>query len=196
MHEYASGQHRFFDDLVNWLVAMASFAVAAWEYSGGSGRFRADEPMNLAGKLIDFDLLLRPSSLIDAVVADQRPNRIQLEEFPRLHFPDRAPRTEPRRILGTIIQAAFVHYYETLVESIRATHGRSTSAWPAVLNFGRVIRNGFTHGGRIAFDNPRAAPVSWRGLTYGPGDNGRPILYADLMPADIILLMEEMDLAL
>jgi len=61
------------------------------------------------------------------------------------------------------------------------------------LNFGRVVRNAFAHGGLINIENPNSQPVSWRGLTYGPQHHGRQILYTDVTPVEVIFLMDEMD---
>lgn len=45
----------------------------------------------------------------------------------------------------------------------------------------------------IDFRNRNANSVSWRGLSYSPKDNGRPLLHADIWPGDIFYLLEEMD---
>jgi hypothetical protein len=71
--------------------------------------------------------------------------------------------------------------------------GTEVSGWPAVWNFGRVVRNAMSHGGKVHFTNSGASPVSWKGLTYSPADNGRQILHSDLWPGDIFDLIIEMD---
>jgi hypothetical protein len=78
-------------------------------------------------------------------------------------------------------------------DALRAAHGGEQEKWPPVLRFGWAVRNAFAHDGKILFKNPNATSVTWRGFTYGPPDNGHQILYTDLMDADVIILMEEMD---
>ena len=67
--------------------------------------------------------------------------------------------------------------------------------WPQIWNFGRIMRNACSHNSKIYFENNRAVPVSWKGLTYSPSDNGHPI-FEDIGPADLIFLIIEMDIAL
>lgn len=96
-------------------------------------------------------------------------------------------------MMAPALFASFVHYYESAVDDMGVAHGTDPTAWPGVLRFGWAVRNAFAHDGKILFKNPNAAPATWRGLTFGPQDNGRQILYTDLMPADIVILMDEMD---
>jgi hypothetical protein len=43
--------------------------------------------------------------------------------------------------------------------------------------FGRAVRNALVHNGCIQFTNSASPAVEWRGLQYGFGDNGRPVLF-------------------
>lgn len=45
------------------------------------------------------------------------------------------------------------------------------------------------HGSRIKIDNVKAAPVSWKGLSYGPEQNGREIFGTDIEVGDLLMLM-------
>ena len=98
-----------------------------------------------------------------------------------------------KRYYGKLISAAFVSYFEAQRDAVESKYGKETTGWPDVWNFGRIVRNAFSHGGKVHFDNPKSASVKWKGLTYGPTDNGRVILFVDITAVDIILLMEEMD---
>lgn len=57
--------------------------------------------------------------------------------------------------------------------------------WQPTLNFCRVVRNAAAHGS-INFRNLRAPSVVWRGLSFGPADNGRQIIGGELRVGDII----------
>ena len=65
------------------------------------------------------------------------------------------------------------------------------SEWGPVWRFGRVIRNSMAHGGRI--DIRDGTEVKWRKLKYSRLDQGRMIINIDMWPADIIVLIYEME---
>ena len=56
-----------------------------------------------------------------------------------------------------------------------------------------ATRNSVAHKNEVFFRNPAAAPVTWRGLMYSPGDNGRKVLNGDFCAADFICLMTDLD---
>ena len=66
---------------------------------------------------------------------------------------------------------------------------RSTDEnWPPPLNFARVVRNAIAHGA-IKINDPKSAPVSWRGLSYSHADNGKKIVGTDLKLGELLALM-------
>jgi hypothetical protein len=67
----------------------------------------------------------------------------------------------------------------------------SNKQWPDVLNFGRIVRNAFAHGGTLEIRD--GTSVRWGGLRYSKSQNGRRVLYNDLSSADLTILMLEMD---
>ncbi len=180
------------------MVSLATFGAAVLAYQrqpsiyGVADRFSIGGSKGLAG----FDLVFMPSTLLQALVADERPTILEFEQVPIIEW-GMEPRREPRRVPAVVIQAAFVHYYESVLEAIEAAHGSSREwhKWPDVLRFGRAVRNAFTHDGRVYAPNRTAPAATWRGLTYGPAQHGREVIYNDLFPADLVILMEEMDAA-
>jgi hypothetical protein len=192
----------YFDDLVTLLVSMTSFGVAAQVCHSKSGRPILELPYRISGSpLFGVDLRYDPAPMMDCVVEDRRPTQVVLE--PVGLFPLNSPgRSEPRLIVGMFLQAVFVRYFESIEASIEAKYGTDRSKWPAVHDIGRVVRNAFAHGGLIHFEGSATRSVAWRpdpdspGLRYGPSDEGRPVLFNDMFPADVILLMREMDRAL
>jgi hypothetical protein len=192
---YHAGQHRFFDDLVNYCLSHALFGAAVLSHRDGLG-FDPRDWLQLEGStsLAGAHLIFRPGELLDALICDDRPTMLQFREE---QVDDWAgpPNRQPRLLLAQAAYAAFVHYYESALDQMKTAHGNDPAAWPGVLRFGWAIRNAFAHDGQILFKNPNAAPVTWRGLTYGPRHNGQRVLYVDLMPADLVILMDEMDAA-
>lgn len=93
--------------------------------------------------------------------------------------------------------AVFSVFSERVCDWVRHNHSGDTKNWPPNINFGRVIRNAIVHGGKINSVNAKADPVSWRGLTFSPADNGAVAINAGkLSGGDLILLMLEMELEL
>jgi len=196
---YSAGYHRFFDDLFNLLVSSISFGSAAEAFRGGDPTFGAHDRVLFQGRVTYTELIAQPSKILPPILEDRRPDRIELLEhgwaIDWSRVPGSKSRQEAKRVLAPVIHAAFVHYYESVLDQIVAARGPRGSwhQWPELVRFGKAVRDAFTHGGTIHFTDPKAPAATWRGLTYGPTQNGQQVLYTDLMPADVIILMEEMD---
>lgn len=200
MRIYAQDRHLFFDDLIAMLSSLRSLILAMESHS--LGKPLLVDPTNsfrLSGCTIDVDLIFHPYELMTILASDGWPTRVEFAEEPRQKSTPKATGIVLSSagfisVQSLITQSSFVRYYETLVPLVEAKFTEDRQRWPEVLNFGRIIRNAFVHRGMIHFENARAPSVSWRGLTYGPTDNGRHIMYRDVSQVEIILLMEEMDL--
>lgn len=94
---------------------------------------------------------------------------------------------------GKIIQSTFSQYYENIKSTIEEKFGKEVENWPNVWNFARVVRNAFSHGGRIKISNSKAPKIVWRELEYDYYSNGKSIMYTDLTAVELIFLMIEMD---
>lgn len=92
--------------------------------------------------------------------------------------------------------AQFVLYYEQYIDVVKrdASHDRDRFIEP--WKFARVIRNAIVHSGTIDIRDPTFPPVSWRGLQYGPADDGKRAIGTDIQAPEIIYLMLQMDEAL
>jgi hypothetical protein len=197
---YTASQHRFFDDLVTMLASLASFGIATNLYAQGPESLELDRSVGFGGCTIKTDLIFDAGAVMPILIADKWPAQIELRREPHeCGIPDQIGHTsssgEVKGLTGLIMQSSFIHYYETMVPAVEARFTSDRSQWPPVWNFGRVVRNAFAHGGNIHFTNQNAASVSWHGITYGPSDNGRQIMYRDVAQVEVIFLMEEMDAA-
>ncbi|MPR60617.1 hypothetical protein D7027_02065 [Ochrobactrum intermedium] len=86
-------------------------------------------------------------------------------------------------------QALFTNFYENNKRKIEQVHG-SVKQWPETWKFGRALRNAMAHNGRVDIrDN---ATVRWKGLSYSKADNGTELMNIDIWPADIFVLIKEM----
>jgi hypothetical protein len=81
----------------------------------------------------------------------------------------------------------FLQYYETWANEVQGLD--------MVWQFGRVVRNACAHDGKIRIQNPKAASVNWRTLSYSSADNGH-LIFDDFTAVEMISLMEDMDSAL
>ncbi|MBV8187173.1 MAG: hypothetical protein JO339_08035 [Alphaproteobacteria bacterium] len=85
---------------------------------------------------------------------------------------------------------AILVFYERYRPWLQGRFGRETKARPEFWRFCWAIRNAAVHHqGRINFTNSTAAPVTWRGLTYSPADNGKQVFGTDLSVGDLMFLM-------
>ncbi len=92
-------------------------------------------------------------------------------------------------VLRQATAAVFLAYFERYNEWLDENLGTDAHVnWPMTLNFARVVRNAASHG-KINIRNPRAPPVTWRGLAYAQADNGKQDFGEDLYTGDIIQLM-------
>ena len=183
-------RHRFFDGLVSYLVAVASIGAALGAQSMRSqGSWAANETivLNSTGRIADIGLVLHPKSLMDELARERWPQSLMFvvetaDPQSRAAWSDEdGPNLE-----GLLLRAAFVQYVETIRPQL------PPGSYP-LWDFGRVVRNAFVHDGKIDIRKPRDEPVSWRGITYGPADNGRQVLGHDLAAVELVMLMREMD---
>jgi hypothetical protein len=191
-------KHRFFNDLITLFSSISSLGTAFEANRTGTAKaYSPQEYITLEGitKVSNIELRFFPYPLMEILIANKWPTRIEFETRPISNPTPSHPLwlTGLQGIHGSMIQSAFVHYFESIRPVIENKFSKDTRNWPNVCNFARVIRNAFAHGGMINFENPNAIPVQWKTLSYSPSENGRQILYQDVTAVEIILLMEEVD---
>lgn len=201
MRVYTRGDHRFFDRVVALLVSLASLGKAINVQSGGfRNAYGPRDCIAIAGiaHVSGLELRFYPYHVLESLLRNEWPDRLELEDCPLAGPPGHLPLTVDclRLVQGLMSQWAFVSYFESVRPEIEALHGTDPYQWPGVCNFARVVRNAFSHGGEIYFSNPGSQGVCWSTLTYSPADNGRQILYRDVTPVEIVLLMEDVDAVL
>ena len=184
-----------FDDIANYLITMISLTLTTELYvQGYASRYAPNHQARLDAKQVGKGLIIYPYQLLDEVHANRWPTRLSVEEEP-VQIPASATLN-----LGifeiqflAIERSMFLNYFEHQRPQIEAKYNKDPTHWPRDWNFGRVVRNSFAHRDEVGFDNLKAAPVTWRGLTYSPADNGRKVLHMDIWPADLLYLMMDMD---
>jgi hypothetical protein len=196
VHGRVTAQERYFADFETYLVALHGFAlVAEAATSGTASMYRASDAVTLGCKQSPEQWVWIPALTVALLARNISPLEAALE---RIHC--RLPAPNERLNLGALEtllynfgQALATNFYERHRSKAEAKFGTNPASWPSVWNFGRVVRNAMSHGGKIDIRNANAVPVQWRGLRYSSSDNGRQVLHTDLWPGDLFNLILEMD---
>jgi hypothetical protein len=187
----------FFGDVVVYLVALQGFVHSTEIYNRGSAvRWPADDTAEMHAKQMRMSLTWTPVELMKVVCANQTPTFLNFETAGMPIEPDAVLNLgaiEP--LLFSFGQAMVTNYYERYLDDIQGAHTKSSTNWPSLWRFGRVVRNAMAHGGRIRIDSKNATPVNWRSLSYSYKDNDRLVLHGDIWPGDLVYLLREMDRA-
>jgi hypothetical protein len=186
------GTHRFFDQLITAQAATVAFIVSV------VARQRADifkgplgGPISQSCYTTSEEIRFNPLEPLDVISGKQTEVNLVIEPGGTRPSPYPDP-TGVQLLMGSLFEHAFITYFAKNEAAIRARHGGKLH-WPGALNFGRIVRNAFAHGGTLNItDN---IPGQWRGLSYSATANGRRVLYNDLSSGDLTLLMLEMDSA-
>jgi hypothetical protein len=143
-------------------------------------------------ELLPFEILFEAHQPADCAMIDQVPGRLSLPVRLKLkeHHPFRTEGTAS--ITLRMFAAIFALAYEGPLNWQREVDS-NPAKWPPVLAFCRVVRNAIAHDGRVRIANAKAPPVSWRGLTYGYGDNGKALLGPGVGTGDLLILLFDLD---
>jgi hypothetical protein len=92
-------------------------------------------------------------------------------------------------VLTNMISPIFVEFFEAYRPWLNSKF-KKVDQWPAIFNFGRVIRNAASHGGALDIRDLKT-DVSWYNLRYTAADDKRAVIGPDLAFADLIILIFE-----
>jgi hypothetical protein len=193
--EITQSRDKCFDDIANYLITFISLTLTAELYAAGrASRYASKDRVTIDGKRVGKRLIIYPYTLLDEVFAHRWPTKLVVDEEPvQIHASAILRLGVLERPLYALEQSMIINYFEREGPQIAAKHGGDTTLWPADWNFARIVRNSVAHKNEVFFNNLHAAPVTWRGLTYSPADNGRKVLNGDLWAADLIYLMTDLD---
>jgi len=197
----------FFEDLHTMMIALSSVVMLSHDIRNRKSQLhnnfddaKLENLMEVpfAGLLINEDYSFKAFEPLKSMVNNIQLNKIELKVYPPVRNIQDVPGVhyiqQHSFFQQKIIGAAFVNFYESILDTIKSKFpGSPDPNWPAVLNFARIIRNSYSHGGRISFQNAQASSVTWRGLSYSPIDNGR-FIHDKIFVVEIIELMKEMNL--
>lgn len=188
----------FFDELISFILMVSSLAPSIELQNDRKTtkwlptQYIVFEP----GRAFrDFQIRVYPYEIINLISKNIWPSKFVIIKEPFIHSVQEHPVSINciQMVHGTIIQSTFSQYYENIKSTIEEKFGKEVENWPNVWNFARVVRNAFSHGGRIKISNSKAPKIVWRELEYDYYSNGKSIMYTDLTAVELIFLMIEMD---
>jgi hypothetical protein len=175
--------NRCFQNLVTAQAALAGY-LRAHEAGGLISQVCFTEPREIE---------LYGDALLDTITQLRWPTELRIGFHGGSANPTRYPNPDGiQRLMGSLYEHAFVTYFETVRPEIEARFG-AIPAWPETIDFGRVVRNAFAHGGTVEIRQGTREGSVWRGVRYTRAENGRVILYNDLAHGDVTLLMLDID---
>lgn len=187
-----------FEPMATYLTALHGFVSLLAIYKPGPEGPAPWRPTDVAifdGAACDVRLVWSPHHVVVPMLLNAWPVTVEFQSFSADPIP-------PGSVLNLGVVEHFIfglgqqlltNFVEGRKAVLRSTYGKVTN-WPPIWNFGRVVRNAMSHGGRIRIDD--RSVVHWRNLTYSDADNGNPIINVDLWPADLFILVKEMEAAL
>lgn len=187
-----------FKAVATYLTALHGFMTMTEAYNNdgkGAVPWAADDVALFDGSACSIRLEWSPHETVSAMVRNAWPHKIDF----LMH--SAAPVIEGTPLnLGVLEhfmfglgQALLTNFVEEQKSFLKEKHG-AVAKWPPVWNFARVIRNAMAHGGSIRIDDN--TKVEWKRLRYSKGENGRRIINVDIWPADLFILIKEMEQAL
>lgn len=190
-----SQQVGFFDELNTLVTATAAVAIAADLHVSGSVTYQPGDYLTIVGKHVDSRVRMPLAGPIAVALAGRKPDVIELAVVPgRDRERGYAYKTSGLvALLDSLFQPFIVNYYERWVDDIRSRVSTDRTSWPASWQMGWMIRNAVSHGGNVHFRHQSQQPVSWRGLTVSPADQGKQVLGHFINQGDLLVLLIDME---
>lgn len=193
--EISRDSDSYFEYVANYVVNLVSLTLTAeLHVAGRASRYEPNHTVEIDGKQTATRLRIYPYALLDELFKLKWPTTLTFEEESISISEDAQLDLGVLELpLFSLEQSMVVSYFERYRADVVVRFGNDTKDWPEDWNFARVVRNSVAHGGTIDIRNANAPPTTWRGLSYGPAENGRRVIHNDLWPADLILLLRDLD---
>jgi hypothetical protein len=167
--------------------------IATQHYLNGSVSHKEGDYSIVQASVLDIQIRLPIFGPVQLAIFDKESDGVSLFFEQKSEPSHQNPHTTSgfRSVFFFAISPLFVDFFET-VRPWLEQNAVDSAKWPSVLDFGRVIRNACSHGGKLHMPKPSSRPVSWYQLHYDPSQHGKQIIGADLGFADLLILMIEM----
>lgn len=152
----------------------------------------ADHYAAFDGKVCPVRLHWRPHHLVYAAINNGIPAMIEFEQFETSPMPadESLNLGALQHFMTGLSQSMIVPYYEDRKPVLKSKYGSPTK-WPPVWQFAHTVRNAMSHGNKVNITNGKS--TTWKGLTYTSASNGRKVVNEDLFPADLFILLRELE---
>jgi hypothetical protein len=171
-------------------IFLAAISHAASSMADGRTHKSPNPLMQFNTRQLDYAFVLAVRNPLMNALLNKSPPYIEIGMIPNgdLTLEDAKVGTSGfNTVLAHTFSSIFIIFFERHVDWLDDTYGAAIN-WHPTLDFCRVVRNAAAHGS-IYIKNPQAPSVTWRGLSFGPADNGRQIMGNELCFGDILGLM-------
>jgi len=185
-----------FHGLATYLTALQGFFGLAdiYDHTTPTAPWAHDDVAIFDAAACDVRLIWNPFQTVFPMTRNAWPHQIEFAAYEAKPIQGNLNLGVLEHYMYGLGQLLLVNMVENQKPLLKQRFG-STRSWPPVWNFARVVRNAMSHGGQLAIED--RAQVSWKRLSYSDADNGRRrIINVDLWPADLIILVEEMQRAM
>jgi hypothetical protein len=194
----SEGKTRLFEPMLKLLFIADALAVALLVLHRGKVNLDAEKD-HATATCKQFPIILRYPVLKPTLsILHEEPLTEITFSFTPLDPPALPPTAGKRKLKGVgrsllgAVSPVFVDFYEKHRSWMTATFGKHPD-WPPLFRFAWMLRNFISHTeGRVRFNDPNIAPVTWHQLSYSPADNGRQVIGVDIDIADLVVLMFEL----
>lgn len=189
---------RAFKPLASYLMALHAFAGLLEIYKPdekGARRWERAEVALFDAAACDTRLTWSPHHVVEPMVWNTWPPFVEFKACSAEPIPAGTVLNLGvlEHYLAGLGQALLTNFFENQKSFLTTTFGKVAN-WPPIWNFARVVRNAMAHDGKIRIDDRTV--VKWNRLSYSSADNGRAAIHVDIWPADIFLLLKQMEAAL
>ena len=183
----------FYPQMNALLIALQGVAVAAELSVTGFVVHNPGDFLSIQGKHLQEEVRVPLVGPVEAALANRKPDEVHLTV---VHGTTSSKLAYWTSGFAEFVDANFlpflVNYHEHYRPEIEEKHRQGRTSWPAPWQMSWALRNATSHSGKV-FKTATQAPVSWRGLTFGPNDEPARKILSLVNGADILILLLEME---
>lgn len=190
---YAESSPELCEILHDICICMESIGGYGTMLVDGSAQFNPGDVATVESRRGHFQVRLPIYGPVKAALEGTGPDAIQIQTEQKNESKRYAAYTSRlKHPVESVFVSNFLRYYIIGEVKLNKIH-ESDWKWGNNWRFAWAIRNALAHNGRIDFRNPKKNAVEWDGLRYDASNNKHPVFEQDIGPADLILLMIDMD---
>lgn len=187
-------QTGFYSEICTLLIALQGVAISTEYLLSGKAIFSPGDYLTVEAKHLNAKVRLPIFGPIQAAIQGREPDQIEITVVKNKDEERDYPHTVTglKRFIDSIFQPFIVSFHEAHKSEIENKFPAGRDTWPDAWQMSWAIRNAASHNGTV-FTNPKAKPVSWRGIHHAPfHDAGSPILKG-VNGGDMLVLLMEME---